>query len=230
MANKVLADYQNEVDSLVQDRAADLQAPDRDKAIDHAIERFSQARPRIVVADVTGTGGSDYTPPSGWIEQFSTIRQVEYPTGNVPATLIEDGDFEVYRTTTAEKIRLLKAKPLASENFRVTFPGLHSVTASAGTIGDGDFRAVCHLAASIACQMLANMYSQTSDPTIQADSVEHKSKAFEFSQRARDLLKVYREHIGAERDSPPPAASVTGDFDRDLVPGIEPLTHPHKWR
>lgn len=227
---KLLADYQGEVDALVQDKAGDLIAADRNKAIDHAVEQFSRARPRNVVADVTGNATNDYTPPTGWVEQFSVIRSIEFPKDNVPATLLEDGDFEIYRTTAAEKIRLLKDKPATTETFRVTFTGLHSVTATVGTIGDGDFRAVCHLAAAIGCRILANRYAQMTEPTLGADSVDHKSKAFEYETRAKALHKVYREHIGAEQDMPAPAASYTQDWDRDFGWGEDRLTHPRKWR
>ena len=227
---KLLQDYRTEVPPLVQDQAGDLSSEDLDKAIGHGADQFSRVRPRIVVADVTGTGSNDYTPPSGWIEQFSTVRSIEFPTGNVPSTLLEDGDYEIYRTPTAEKIRLLKDKPTASETFRVTFPGLHSITASTGTIGDGDFRAVCHLVAAIACRMLANRYAQLQQPTLGADVADHKSKAQEYASRARDLYAVYRQHIGADKDAQVPGASVVQDWDQNFPWGEDRLTHPRRWR
>lgn len=233
---KLLADYQAEVSGadglggLVQDKAGDLATADRDRAIAHAAEQFSRVRPRLIVADVTGTGSNDYAPPTGWEEQFSTILSIEFPTGNVPATLLEDGDYEIYRTTAGERIRLRTQQPTASEAFRVSFTGLHSVTATAGTIGDGNFRAVCHLAAAIACRMLATQYSQATSPSLGADSVDHKSKAGEFAARSRELLQIYRIHIGAQAETPAPAASYTQDWDRDFGWGEDRLTHPRRWR
>src|SRR5574341_148843 len=99
---KTLAEYRSEADSLLQDAAGDLVSDDRDKAIAHAVARYSRLRPREIVADIAGNGGSDYAPPSGWIEGFSNIESIEFPIGDVPATLLEDEDFGIYRTTSAE--------------------------------------------------------------------------------------------------------------------------------
>lgn len=229
---KTQSEYLIELLALVQDGAADLAEDDKIKAIDHAVERFSQARPRVIVADITGNGGSDYTPPTGWVDDWSAIKAIEYPAGNVPETYLEPGDYKIYQSPTTKKIRLLTVKPTAAQTFRATFTGLHSVTTSSttSTINDGDFRAVCHLAGSFACRMLAARYAQLSEPTLQADSVAHSSKAQEYSARARELYKVYAQHIGADPEVPPAGASVTQDWDRDFGWGEDKLTHPRRWR
>lgn len=227
---KIQSDYLSELLALVQDGAADLSEEDKVKAIDHAVERFSQARPRTIVADVVGNSTSDYTPPSGWVDDWSAIKAIEYPVGNVPETYLESGDYKIYQSPTAKKIRLMTIKPTASETFRATITGLHSVTSGAGTINDGDFRAVCHLAGSYACRMLSARYAQLSEPTLQADSVAHSSKSQEYAARARELYKIYAQHIGADPEVPPAGASVTQDWDKDFGWGEDKLTHPRRWR
>jgi len=60
-----------------------------------------------------------------------------------------------------------------------------------------DFFAVCNKAACLACQSLAERFSRSSDSLIRADSVNHISKAGEFSERAKEFCKLYDDHIKA---------------------------------
>jgi hypothetical protein len=60
----------------------------------------------------------------------------------------------------------------------------------------GDFFAVCHLAAGLCAQAIADRYSRTTDSTISVDSVDHISRADQWSRRARELIALYEEHLG----------------------------------
>jgi len=57
------------------------------------------------------------------------------------------------------------------------------------------FHAVCYLAASLICEALASKYSRTSDSTINADAVDHPSRATAFSDRAREFRRQYEQQI-----------------------------------
>jgi len=80
-----------------------------------------------------------------------------------------------------------------------------------------DFFAVCNLAAGLCCEAIAGKYSRTSDTTINADSVNHVSKAGEFARRAKELIALYEKHVGgdAATGNRPAAAFV----DMDTAPG-----------
>ncbi len=60
-----------------------------------------------------------------------------------------------------------------------------------------DFYAICAKAACLVCQALAERYSRSSDSLITADSVNHITKAGEFSERAKEFCKMYSDHIAA---------------------------------
>lgn len=64
-------------------------------------------------------------------------------------------------------------------------------------IPEAHFFAVCHKAACNICYAIAAKYSRTSDSTISADSVNHTSRAEQFSARARELCKLYSATVGA---------------------------------
>ena len=59
-----------------------------------------------------------------------------------------------------------------------------------------DFFAVCHLAAGLCCQSVAARYSRSSDSTINADAVDHRTRGDMFASRAKEFIKMYERHIG----------------------------------
>ena len=59
-----------------------------------------------------------------------------------------------------------------------------------------DFFAICYLAAGLCAQAISDRYSRTSDSTISVDSVDHLSRADQWSRRARELISLYEQHIG----------------------------------
>ncbi len=63
-----------------------------------------------------------------------------------------------------------------------------------------DFFAICNLAAGLCAQAIADRYSRTSDSTIAADSVDHLSRADQWSRRARELMALYSDHLGLGGD------------------------------
>lgn len=81
-----------------------------------------------------------------------------------------------------------------------------------------DFHAIGFLAASYCAQAIADKYSRTTDSTISADSVDHLSRAQQWSSRAMELLKRYYEHLKLSKESDKSSAS--GAFvDWDTAPG-----------
>lgn len=218
-----LADIRTKVTGIVSDDSGKLANPgDFDRNIAAALAVYSKHRPAVKVADVTGNGTHDYALPAGWTDEFSLVRSVEYPIGDLPATLLENDDYEIYQSPTDKKLRLRNNSPAASESFRVSF----TVLRTDATVPDSDVNALANLAAALCLEELANAYTQTSDPTIGADSVNYRSKGYEFGQRAKTLRKLYNEHLGLrEGDSTPPASAVTA-MDMKYPGGRERLTHP----
>lgn len=220
-----LADIRTKTISIVRDDSGKLVNPaDYDRIISAAISSYSRHRPYSKVVDIAGAGANDYTLPTGWIDEFSSIVSIEYPLNDVPATLLDKDEYEIYQTATAKKLRLKYAKPTASESFRVTFTILRTST----TIPDSDVDVLCNLASAFCLEELANIFAQTSDSTLSADSVNYRSKSQEFSSRAKRLMQLYKEHLGIKEDDATPAASMVTDMDIGYPGGRDRLTHP-RW-
>jgi len=202
-------------------------------AINAALKKYSGHRPRIVVEDEAGNASFDYalTLLAEWTDGFSVIKSVEYPvddTNETPSVLSEDA-WAIYRKPAGKALRLLEDTPETTESLRITYTALHACTDSACTVPSYDEEALQILAASIFCDMLAAYFAQTQDSTIQADSVDHKSKASEYAARARAYRKMYFDHLGV-KEGGTPAASVTKDQDAAGSWAGDHATHPRRYR
>lgn len=211
--------------NTVKDDSGKLADPDDyDRNVTAAVNKYSKHRPDTKVVDIVGNGTHDYSLPSGWIDGFSAVKAIEYPIGDVPDTVLEKDEHEIYQSSVDKKLRLKYAAPTAAESFRVTF----TIPRTAATIPDGDIDAFTWLAASLCCEDLANASVQTSDSTIAADSVNYRSKTQEFASRAKRLLQLYKEHLGLKDDDLTTPASAVIDLDIGYPGGRERLTH-QRW-
>lgn len=225
-------DYIVAIDQFVQ---GEIPLDDADKilAIGMAMKRYSKHKPRIVVEDETGDGGFDYaiSDLASWADDFSVIRAVEYPVDDDDETpdILQDDIWGIYEKPAGKVLRFLEDKPTASESFRVTYTALHTCTDSACSVSAYDEEALQALCAAFFLDMLSTYYAQSQDSTIDADSVDHSSKAREYGARAARYRKVYCEHMGIQEGKAGPA-SVTRDQDKKASWQSEGLTHPKKYR
>jgi hypothetical protein len=167
-----------------------------------ALKRYSKARPRPLVADIAGDGGHDYALPAGWSLGLSVLESAEYPTGNLPETLIDKEEVKLYNTPAGTMLRFYLVTPKVGETIRICFTGLHTEA----TVPEADLEAVANLAASLCCRQLAQRYAGTSDSTIGADVVSYRSKGDEFARRAKELQGLFDNAIGIQDgDTAPPA-------------------------
>ena len=83
-----------------------------------------------------------------------------------------------------------------------------------------DFFAICNLAGGLCAQAISDKYSRTNDSTILADSVNHLSRADQWSRRARELIALYENHLGLGASAAGESTvQGTGDFvDWDTSP------------
>ena len=210
-----------------------LGEPEKIFAINKAVKRYSGDRPHEVVEDENGTGDFDYaiTLLASWTNGFSSIKKVEYPVDDDVelASVLDDDAWTIYKKPSGPCLRFLEDKPSETEAMRITYTALHVCDDEQCTIPVGDEEAVQMLAAANFCDMLATYYAQTQDSTIQADSVDHKSKAAEYAARARAYRKEYFDQMGIVPGSVAPA-SVTRDQDAPASHRLDQLTHPRKFR
>ncbi len=221
-------DLLGKVQALVKDVSAKLSAADWSQAIADALKRYSKHRPLEATVDVTGDGTNDYPVAniSGWVEGFSEPRQIEYPVDDVPADLLDEDEYELYRKTTGRVIRLINDTPEATETFRVTF----TIPVIESTIPAQDVDAVAQMAASIALGMLAARYLDASDPSVAADVVNYRSKSQEAASMAKFYLNQYKQHLGLKDEDTVAPASAIGQQAPGYPGGGERLTHNRKDR
>jgi hypothetical protein len=225
----MLSDYQTLVTELVRDDAGKIAAAEKDRAIDLAVKRYSKDRPRLKVEDLTPESANVLPLPAGWETDFSELRSLEYPIGNVPPTLLDPARYDFYRSPTALKIQVLDAVQVAANNVRATYTIQHVVSATQDTIAVQDREPVACWAAALLCDELAAFYSGGTDSSMQADSVEQQSKAQEYASRARALRKRYHDELGIEEKKAAPAGVVV-NLDFPDSRGEDRLLHARRFR
>lgn len=216
------------VTGKIQDDSGALTASEIDAQIAEALRSYSRIRPRELAADVTGNAAHDYaiTLLTGYVEDFSVVRQVEYPVDSMPAEVLDDDDWQMYRAVAGLKLRLINDVVPVTSTFRVTYTAVHTTE----TVPANDIDAVANLAASRCLEVMANRWLQTGDPTIAADSVNYRTKSQEAASRAKAMLKLYTDHLGVKPEDSVPAASAIGDIDVGYPGGYDRLTHPTRAR
>lgn len=237
------ATLMSKAESYVQDDADRIThslSGDFGTAIDRALERYSQDRPRKVYATASGDGTAyEFDAPTGWVEDFSELLEVHYPdppaTGQREPNVIVDAAAPnepeavkaLKNASGVTKLRFMADTPVSgTANIRWVFTGLHTVhatTAASTTVIASDEEALAMLVASVACEMVASKYAETKDAAFSVDSVDFRSKSSEYAARARQLLKSYQTHMGMGLDEPPRAASGTVDWDQSMIHGGDRL-------
>lgn len=174
-----------------------------------AVERYSQDRPHDVTTDVTGDGGRYYgitASLSSWVEGFSRVLAIEYP-----ADAIADDDVPVYLTAEdwdddywaggTRYLFLPNHSPAATETMRIRYTVPHVASdGNYANVPTNDFYAIGHLVASMMCQSASIRYSKTTDSAIAADAIGHTTRSGEFAARARELEKIYLNHMELDKD------------------------------
>ena len=222
---KTIPEIQQLVAGQIQDAAAKLSPDELKSAIEEAIGgRYSKDRPQRIVADLTGDGAQfewDTATLTGWQDGFSQIVAIEYPQGQRPPTMLEDGDWEMYDSPTGRSLRFRFA--LANGQVaRLTFTAPHALDAS--SMPDADFYAVGALGASLAARKLAAVYTQIGDSSLSADTVNYRTKSQEYMALAKRLEQDYANLLGTDPERSAPAASRTAAWIGDTAGGGR-LTH-----
>ena len=225
----MLVDYQTLVTELVRDDAAKLAVAEKDRAITAAVLRYSSDKPRTKVEDVTPESSQVLPLPASWEDGFSVLLELEHPIGDVPPTFLKQDRYGLYQAPAATKIHLLDGVAVAANSVRASFSIKHVVDAVTDSIPLTHREPVACWAGAMLCDELAAFYSSGTDSTIQADSVDGRSKAQEYSARARTLRKRYLDELGIE-ETKGAAAGVVVNLDLDDSRGEDRITHGRSFR
>jgi hypothetical protein len=221
----MLADYEQLVTDLIRDDAAKIVLAEKDRAIAAAVYRYSEDRPQEKAQDVTPSSANVLPLPGAWEADFSNLRSLEYPIGNVPPTFVDQGRYRWYRAPGGLQVNLDDAVAVAANNVRATFTYKHVVDAGNDSIPIQHRLPVASWAAAICCHQLAAFYSSGQDSTIQADSVQQQSKATEYKKRADELEQFYLDELGIDPKRSQPAG-VTVELKRPDSWGGPRINHP----
>lgn len=229
---ETLATIQTKLASVIQDVAALLSAAsagDREMAIREALEHYDNDAPRAMVADIAGDGATyDLTLPAGYVDGFSSVVSIEYPTGSRPAQYLELGDWTIYRTASTTKLRLQHVTPGSGQTVRVTYTARHTIddldSAAATTIPAWHTEAFVNLCGAKCLVRLADRFIHEQESTLNLDAVDRTSKTDLARRMADRLLAAYREVVGVRGGASP--AGLVMDWTTSVAgSGLSRLTH-----
>lgn len=209
----------------MRDDASNVSPQQCDEAIALAVTRYSQDRPVKAVKDVS-VNGQLVDVPVGWVPGFSKIDRIEYPIGRVPTQTLATDRHSIYQTPTVEQIMLLDALPAAAQ-IRIVFTTTHTLNGSADTIPAAHRELVAKYAAALLCDQLAALYANSTDSTIQADSVQQGSKSQAYGAAANRYRKAYSNGLGVQDLTAAPAGTVVQMKSSDSLGGPR-LYHPSR--
>lgn len=206
----------------------------REKSVEHAIQRHSKWSPRDVVEDFPGDDGFAYAL-SGltyWNDNFSNILSVEYPVDDTDETpeILDPSEWKVYERPAGKYLYFVSKKPKSTEEIRIKYTAYHTVSAGVdSTIEVHHEEAFQSLCACLYCRNLSAAYSLDQDSTIEADAVQHATRAQQYRDMAIDFCNDYKLFMGINENTPAGAVGIK-DLDLQYPPGYGRLTHPGKWR
>lgn len=191
-------------------------SPERLEAIAAAVSEYQRSFPREVVVELTGAGSFDFAVAAltGFVVGFSAVTQIRYPytAGDQLPDALEADQFSMVQLPAGWFLRLFDATPSAAQKLLVYFTAPHTLAATS-TIPAAHDDALADLAASNACGMLAAAYAQTTEGTMQADSVNRGSRVDYYRGLAKDYRRAYETKLGLGKDAVVGAGIAVADMN-----------------
>ena len=205
-----------------------------------ALRRYSVDRPRERVAALDGNGAAFVFPvPADWVPGFSAIKDIEHPRGSNPPRLVDREDWAFYRAADGTaQIRFLYPPERGTGNVAVRYT---TTITREQDVPAGDLDAVTDLATSLACEILANWWSNVTSKAAQPGG--NASEAAQWAKRAIRYRELYEGALGIGGDDGQRAAGAHGGTNTPSFVGAtgtwhsaaadmlldEPMTHPRWW-
>jgi hypothetical protein len=201
----MLMDVQELVDDLVRDESGQISAESRNRAITLALARYSEDRPREIVADVAAPGGRSLAlgGVEGWEDGFSRVLAIEVLPESVPPRVLES--WSMYRSASGEWVHFADS---VAVSLRLRFTASRRLTDAVDDVPLRDREPLANWAAALLLDQLATAFAGDRQATIRADSVDHGSKSGDYGRRAAAARRFYLDRLGLDSKRQAPAGAV----------------------
>ena len=228
----IIEEVRRSVQAKLQDDAHYLGEPEVDDHIQDAVRHLSLDKPLMVVQDLTGDGTADLKLPDWFEKGFSYLENVESPAGeNPPVNLVRDDDWYTYEDPSKPpgeqmRLRFRLSVPPTGTKVRITYAAAWTlVETDADTNLDRIARqAVVYKALVFSFRAMAAKFSQSQDPTIEADAVDYGGRPNQYLFQAERYETEYRRVTGLS--APTRAAQAMTDVDIVFAHGEDFVWHP----
>jgi len=146
----------------------------------------------------------------------------------IVAALANDYDSNPY-IKQQKVLRFLYDSPSTTDAFLFEYTTTHTYSESEFTVPTNLQGAFKYLCTAHACAVMANHYGYSSDPSLDADTVDHLEKGSLWWEKYNSYKKLYDQHLGKD-DRKVSAATAKGEYDISMPWGGDHIYHPRKWR
>jgi len=183
-----LSDFRTRIRAqVIDDRTPNVITDDNlDLIIQDSSRVYSQYRP-LKKADesVVAANAFDVTLPADFEDGLSRITQVEFPiVATAVPTILHESRYAMLRVGAGNLLRLFFDAPAADSNIRVTYTTSHLIGAVSSTVPLSDENLIVVYSCSLAFRTIASFYSQTVDPSFDADVVNYRDRSDEYTKLA----------------------------------------------
>jgi len=216
--------YLEQLNRMLPQAYDELPAGSLEERLGDAVREFSRYVPRLRAKDYSGDGSAyTFDLPNDWDERFSRVVSIESPQGYQEPTYLDPWEYTVYLTPDGYQLRLFST-PGSATTVRVTYTAIHRVNSQDDTVPEAHKRALCYLAASMACRNLAAKYAGFTDPSITADVIGYITKQREYNAQADFYMNLFKLHLAMKPGDIAPAAASWGQLQFDVIgrQGVEP--------
>jgi hypothetical protein len=193
------------VQPRIKDEAGVLSASDRQGHIRSALAEYQKIRPRQRVTALTGSGVYDYAVSllTGFEDGFSYIVRIDGPVlvGPYIPPRLDASEYALVRTPAGQFLRFCWALNSA-DVYHVNVACRHTLDGTTSTVNAPDEEALMDLAAAKCCKALKAFYSQSTNGSIEADTVDHSGKAELYGSLESGYLAAYEAKVKLPDTSP----------------------------
>ena len=228
-----LATVKDSINAALKQGSADFVTPGEITLhLTNALIQVNQDRPFEIVFDITGDGTQNYGLPSDFEKGFSIMESVEYPEGQVRPVMRREGDdwFEYEDPSLSPELRLrfLTLTPSATETIRIRYTTSYILTTSTTNLDQIAYLALIYKTMVFILNALGSRFTQSTDATILADSVNYGANGQNFLFLGAEYQKQYRQIVGISRNIT--AAGAFAEADIVFSHGEDLIWHPVRTR